>query len=81
MDNELREKMIRFSTPFDVERHIEAGHISRATPSSKTKFLLHDSLDNLPIELTERIQAVETKVQKDGSSKAVVTLNLKVLKL
>ncbi|EIZ0308515.1 hypothetical protein ACSTJP_10660 [Vibrio parahaemolyticus] len=84
MNNELRkeieEKTIRLSTPLDVEKYINAGHISRVTPSSKTKFFIHDNPENMPIELTERIQGVETKLLKDGTSKTIVSLNLKVLK-
>ncbi|EPE6124684.1 hypothetical protein [Vibrio antiquarius] len=84
MNNEipadLLEKMKLFSKPLDVENYIENGVISRATPNSKTKFIVNGHFNELPEDISSRVQSVETKKFRDGSSKIVVTLNLKILK-
>lgn len=85
MNNEipadLLEKMERLSKPLDIDKYIDSGVVSKATSNSKTKFIVNIDFNKLPEDISERIQAVETKKFKDGSSKVVITLNLKILKL
>jgi hypothetical protein len=76
----LEQQFKLFSKPLDVEKYLEAGVISRLTQRSKTKFIVNGNMTELPEEIIARVQELETKMQKDGSSKMIVTLNLKVLK-
>ena len=78
---ELLEKMRLLSKPLDVEKYISDGVISRLTKRSKTRFVVHVNLNDLPIDITERIRAIENKNLRNGTSKTIITINLKVLKI
>ncbi|WP_143075530.1 hypothetical protein [Desulfomicrobium apsheronum] len=80
MLRDLQHKLELISKPLDVEKYITDGFISRLTHNSKTKFFVNGNPKELPEDINARIQKIEVKQTKDGSSKVVVTLNLKVVK-
>jgi hypothetical protein len=80
MLRDLQHKFGLLSKPLDVEKYITDGVISRLTHNSNTKFFVNGNPKELPEDINARIQRIEVKQKKDGSSKVVITLNLKVVK-
>lgn len=76
---ELQRKIDIFSTPFDIEKYIDEGLISRYK-NTKTQFVIHCSKDELPEEVSVRANKIEVVTNKDGSNTLVLGLNLKVRK-
>lgn len=79
-EEQVKKRMNLYATPFDVEKYIREGVISRATPSSKNRFIINCHPHEVPEEINARANAVEIKKLPDGSSKPIYTLDLSVQK-
>jgi hypothetical protein len=72
---EIQRKLKILSTPFDAEKYIEQGVISRYK-QTKTKFYLNCTSESIPEEINLRT----TAIQQTKGSALVITLSVKAKK-